>query len=228
VELVEQLKVSESLIKTYKHDWTLQYGRTYQEWVYEKAKRLKNVLTYFYSKQKPIDVEYLISSVYRERLENVRLILWKPVKKQLTNHKPSPFIKSFINYLLDRLIEDGYLFHGWIVELHDRMRVKDVDIPFETKTFRTYSFGLFHKIVEIHDKLTIKDVKIEYEPTPIKIQRYPKLVIVELRERIGISDIEKPLEYGVQPKETTIDFEERLREIPSLEYLVDISTWKDS
>jgi hypothetical protein len=228
VELTDTVKVAETLYKAYIHSWTLWYGRTYQEWIDEKAKRLWNALNYFYIKKIPIDIQYLLHTVYRERLWDFRKYSWKPIDDHLTNHKPSPFMKSFINYLLERLVEDGYLMYGWIVECHDRIRVSDAYTPLEVERFRIYSVGLYSKVVEVYDCLRIVDAKLEYMPTPVKITKVPMHITVELRDSIYIDDVNAGFEASAIPPETKTKYVKGLIRMPSIEYLKDLCTWKDT
>jgi len=91
--------------------YTLRYGLTYDEWVEEKAKRVRECLLAFYTSNAPVDIQRLAESVYRERLRRVSKLSWMPIQNRFTDFKPSPFIKNFLTYLLDRLIEDGYITH---------------------------------------------------------------------------------------------------------------------
>jgi hypothetical protein len=217
-----------SLVKAYVWSWTLWYGRTYQEWIDEKAKRLWNALNYFYIKKMPIDTQYLLHTVYRERLWDFKKYSWKPIDEHLTNHKPSPFMKSFINYLLERLVEDGYLMYGWIVECHDRIRVSDAYTPLEAEKFRIYSVELYHKVVEVNDCLRIVDSKLEYMPNPVKITRVPMHITVELRDSIYIDDVNAGFEAIDIPPETKTKYMRGLIRMPSIEYLKDLCTWKNT
>jgi hypothetical protein len=215
------------LVKAYVWSWTLWYGRTYQEWIDEKAERLWNALNYFYTKKMPIDIQYLLHSVYRERLWDFRKYSWKPIDDHLTNHKPSPFMKSFINYLLERLVEDGYLMYGWIVECHDGIRVSDAYTPMKVEKFRIYNIGLYRKIVEVNDCFRIVDSKLEYMPTPVKITKVPMHITVELRDSIYINDVNAGFEASAIPPETKTKYVKGLTRMPSIEYLKDLCTWKN-
>jgi len=89
--------------------YTSWYGRTYEEWVSEKALRIHNYLIYAYQKKMPIDIQYLTLHVYRERLTGVGKWKWKPVKEAFTDFKPSPFMKNFTAFLIERLKTEGYV-----------------------------------------------------------------------------------------------------------------------
>jgi hypothetical protein len=88
--------------------YTLRYGLTYEQWTKIKAKRIHDTLLTFYQKGTPIDLQILAEKVYIERLSGTSKLEWMPVKGSFTDFKPSPFIKNFLNYLISRLIEDGY------------------------------------------------------------------------------------------------------------------------
>ncbi|MCL7390075.1 MAG: hypothetical protein LZ173_09140, partial [Thaumarchaeota archaeon] len=121
--------------------------------------------------------------------------------------------------LLERLVEDGYLMYGWIVECHDRIRVSDAYTPLEVEKFRIYSVGLYHKVVEVYDCLRIADAKFEYMPTPVKITRYPMHITVELRDSIYINDVNAGFEASITPPETKTKYVRGLIRMPSIEYL---------
>jgi len=96
---------------------TTQYDREYYEWITVKANRILSYLDYIYQEQIPLDKQHLAEAIYVERLLGVGSLtharypklLWKPINNQFTNHKPSAFMKSFINFLIDWLIDYGYL-----------------------------------------------------------------------------------------------------------------------
>jgi len=228
LNLIDVVKVTELFRKAYIYSWTLRYGRTYQGWIDEKAKRLWNALNYFYIKKTAIDIQILLHIVYRERLWDFRKRSWKPIDDHLTNHKPSPFMKSFINYLIERLISDGYLMYGWIVECHDRVRVSDAYTPMKVERFRIYSVGLYHKVVEVNDCLRIVDSKLEYMPTAVKKTKVPMHITVELRDSIYIDDVNAVFEASITPPETKTKYVRGLIRMPSIEYLKDLCTWKDT
>jgi len=120
--------------------YTIPYGKTYEEWVDEKARRIQSVLRFLYLRELPIDFQMLAYEVYRERLLGVSKIKWKPLDNRFLDFKPSPFIKNFINYLFFELVDRGYVINGYIVELHDRARTKEVDL--ETSLARPHYDGM--------------------------------------------------------------------------------------
>jgi hypothetical protein len=89
--------------------YTLRYGLTFEQWVVRRAERIRRALEMFYTSNAPVDVQVLAERVYRERLGRVSKLSWMPVKGVLTDFRPSPFIKSFLSFLVDRLILDGYV-----------------------------------------------------------------------------------------------------------------------
>jgi len=212
--------------------YTLRYGRTYEEWVEEKARRIQDVLRFFYVKGLPLDLTFLASVVYKERLMGVGLWRWKPLNDRFLDFKPSPFIKNFINYLIFELVERGYLIHGWLVELRDRVRVSDYERPIETSTVRIYQRGLFQKVVEIRESLSVSDVKAEREPTPLKVSIWEaeagfKMITVEARDTIHVNDEARPIEALVFPKPPIVTYGRRVIKVPSIDELIDLCTWKD-
>ena len=104
--------------------YTLQYKRTYEEWIRIKADRIHQYLVNVYKKNIPIDVQDLTYSIYIERLSphlfngygNIRKYKWKPLGNRFLDFKPSPFIKNFINHLLQTLISKGYVTEAYEVK----------------------------------------------------------------------------------------------------------------
>jgi hypothetical protein len=147
--------------------YTLRYGLTYEEWVAEKAKRIRDCLILFYIKAAPIDLQVLVERVYRERLWGVSKEAWMPVGGCLTDQKPSPFMKNFVNYLFERLALDGYVAYGWVVEARDGVRAVDVGIPSETLTPPPASVAYVRRVVRVpsleylEDLCTYKDPMLE-------------------------------------------------------------------
>jgi len=106
--------------------YTLAYGRSYDEWVREKARRIYSYLYYVWKRKIPIDVQDLAEVVYRERLLGLGTLWgyrvpkyrWKPILEAFTDFKPSPFIKNFLMALIKWLREKGYIDeYGIVVRL---------------------------------------------------------------------------------------------------------------
>jgi len=95
--------------------YTYRYGRSYEEWVDENSMRIWRCLMQLYYGGFPLDIQMLTYNVYRERLEKVSKTYWKPVLGFLLDRKPSAFIKNFIDYLIRRMVEDGYAYIEYIV-----------------------------------------------------------------------------------------------------------------
>ena len=97
-----------------------QYNRTYQEWKREEAQRILEILTIYFNNKKPINLNDLILHVYRERLSKASFESYRAIEKnqsfRLLDKKPSPFIKNFCYYLLERLSQDNYLEKGYWYE----------------------------------------------------------------------------------------------------------------
>jgi len=222
ITLMDTIKVDETFRKAYIYSWTLRYGKTYQEWIEEKAKRIRDVLAFFHARRMPIDIQHLIHMVYRERLLDFGKLLWKPIDEHLTDHKPSAFIKSFTRYLIEKLASDGYLIYGWLVECHDKTRISDAYIPIEASTVRIYGIGIYSKIVELNDHSKLADVKVELKPAPMKVTRLPMKTIIELRDYIGVDDEKAKLEAAILPPKTKTTYMRRVTSIPSIEYLKNI------
>jgi hypothetical protein len=224
VGVADRVAVAEQFRKLYVYSWTLRYGRTYQEWVEEKAKRLWDALHYFYAKKAPLELQHLMHAVYRERLWDFRKRSWRPVDDRLTDRKPSAFIKAFVRYLMERLASDGYLVYGWAVECRDRLRASDAYAPLEVSKFRIYSVGLYRRIVEVCDQLKATEPRVEVALAPVKISRYPMRVVVELRDAVSATEV--GFATAVAPPEPKATYARGLVRMPSLEYLKDLCTWK--
>ena len=99
------------------YGYTLQYGREYYTWIEVKANRILNYLNYIYWKHLPLDRQKLAEAIYIEKLLGIGTLnhyrysklMWKPINNQFTDFKPSPFIKNFINFLIEWLINNNYL-----------------------------------------------------------------------------------------------------------------------
>ena len=143
-----------------------------------------------------------------------------PVKGSFTDFKPSPFIKNFLNYLISRLIADGYLLYGWHIEAYDRTRI--VEPQLYVTTARTYSVGLHNKIVELRDTVTVEDTRVETAREDVKIKRFPKWAIVELRDSTHVSDSTEDI---LNPPPTKVTYQTKLTSVPTLEYLETLCTW---
>ena len=63
--------------------YTQVYGRTYEEWAEEKAKRILEVLRIFYLKGIPLDVQYFMKRLYWERLFYEGKYRWKQLRVDL-------------------------------------------------------------------------------------------------------------------------------------------------
>jgi hypothetical protein len=90
-----------------------QYGKTYENWKQEQAKRILEILTIYFKNQKAINLNDLILHVYQERLSKASFLGFRAIEKnqsfRLNDKKPSPFIKNLCNFLLEKLSDDGYL-----------------------------------------------------------------------------------------------------------------------
>jgi len=212
--------------KLYAWSWTLRYGRTYQQWVDEKAKRLRDALHYFYARRVAIDLQHLIHAVYRERLWDLRKRSWRPVDDRLADRKPSAFIKGFARYLVERLVSDGYLVYGWVVECRDRAGISDARAPLEASKFRVYSVGLYQRVVEVGDQLKTAEPEVETALAPVRISMYPMRAVVELRD--AMSATEAGFWASAAPPEPKATYARGLVRMPSLEYLKDLCAWKPS
>jgi hypothetical protein len=158
--------------------------------------------------------------VYIERLWKKSKLSWMPVKGNFTDFKPSPFIKNFLNYLINRLVADGYILYGWCIEAYDRTRI--VEPPLDVTTSRIYSIGLHRKIIEIRDTVTVEDTHVKIARADVKIKRFPKWDIVEVRDSTHVSD---STESTIQPPPTKATYQTKLTSVPTLEYLENLCAW---
>jgi hypothetical protein len=240
VRLVDQiiesnLKIISELVKTneflekiskkpFGKPYTALYGLTYDEWIDEKAKRIRDCLRMFYTSSTPIDIQTLAELVYRERLRNSSKLYWMPVKGEFTDSKPSPFIKKFITYLINKLVEDGYIVFGWQIEIYDKIRVSEQRV--DTIKSRIYSIGLWQKILEISDNAKLLEQSFETLLQPIKVKKYWRYTYLEIREAIRVSERRRALETIVNPPKTKTVYAKHVLKIPTLYYLKDLCEWK--
>jgi hypothetical protein len=206
--------------------YTLRYGLTYEQWVEEKAKRIRSCLQMFYASNAPVDLQILAEQTYRERLWRTSKLLWMPIKGAFTDLKPSPFIKNFLTYLIARLAADGYIVCGWLVEAHERARASDPTV--EASRARIYSAGMRGRVVEVGDSARASEPSLEARPQPIKIVRQLSRTYVEIREAARASDLARGVEAAAGPPPAKATYARRVLKVPPLEYLRELCTWKDA
>jgi len=142
--------------------YTQQYNRTYENWKQEQAKRILDILTIYFINQNPINLNDLILHVYHERLSKASFLGFRAIEKnqsfRLNDKKPSPFIKNFCYYLLERLSQDNYLEKGYWYEyelINDNLVLVDYGEFYKVKALPSLDY-----LVSI---ITWKDPKeIEY------------------------------------------------------------------
>ena len=212
--------------------YTKRYGKTYQEWAEEKAKRILEVLRMCYLKGIPLDVQYLMKRLYWERLFYEPKWKWKPISGRFTDFKPSPFMKNFVRYLLEKLLSEGYLYIKWEVSAQDRVRALDTSRSLEVERVRIVRKWVHRREVEIREKVRALEPRLEILRTPLKILDFtptlhPRRVIVEAREVLYVKEPEKPLMVETGKLPPTITYYIVVKKLPSLDYLVDLCTWKN-
>jgi len=210
--------------------YTYAYGRSYDEWVEEKARRVQRALSYAFQRGVDLDLSMLAYEVYRERLAGVGMFRWRPVGGRFLDFKPSPFIKNFIGYLVSRLVEGGFISYGWVVEARDRARVGDVCAPSSRDVVRVYRPGLFSRVVEVSDGLRASDFKVEGFPTLLKVHLFRTklgtgLALVEARDVVYA--VEGAVEACVSPKPPVSWYGRRVLRVPDIDTLKDICRWRD-
>jgi len=170
--------------------YTLRYGKTYEEWAEEKAKRIYNTLKYYYEKKEPVRLKDLVFQVYRERLIGVPILRWKPVFEIFTDFKPSPFMKNFIKYVIEQLKYAGFLRTYFIVEAVDITCVNDI----KTENIKISKQPPANYIAEMGDTVTVRDTPRE-QKTPPKT----KITRMDMVERLPPYDFIKNLCYWKDP-----------------------------
>ena len=225
VKAIDQIEKAAYIKPKPEIPYTIRYGLTYEQWVEEKAKRVRECLEKFYTSNAPIDLQTLAEQTYRERLKKLSKLSWMPVKGAFTDFKPSPFIKNFLTYLVSKLIEDGYIIQGWRIEAYERARASEQTL--EASKARIYSIGLRSKIVEVAEEVKASEPSLETQLQPIKITQYPLHTYIEIREATHVSDTKRASEALAEPPATKATYAKRVLKIPSLEYLKDLCTWKE-
>jgi len=180
----------------------------------------------------PLDVQYLMKRLYWERLFYEPKWKWKPISGRFTDFKPSPFMKNFVRYLLERLLSEGYLYIKWEVEASDRVRALDTSRDLEIEKVRIIKKWVHRREVEIREKVRALEPRLETLRTPLKILDFtptlhPRRVIVEARDIVSVKEPEKPLMVETGKVEPTITYYIVVKELPSLDYLVELCTWQN-
>jgi len=206
--------------------YELGYGLMYEEWVEEKAERIRGCLREFYVSGAPIDLQVLAERVYRERLMRTSKPSWMPIRDRFTDLKPSPFIKNFLAHLIARLAVDGYIMCGWLVEAHERARASDLTV--EASKARIYSAGMRGRVVEVADGARASEPSLEVRLQPVKVVRQLSRTYVEIREAARASDLARGVEAAAGPPATEVTYARRVLKVPPLEYLRELCTWKDA
>ena len=127
--------------------YTQQYNRTYENWKQEQAKRILDILTIYFINQNPININDLILHVYHERLSKASFEQFRAIEKnnsfRLNDKKPSPFIKNFCSFLLERLSQDNYLEKGYWYEyelINDNLVLVDYGEFYKVKALPSLSY----------------------------------------------------------------------------------------
>jgi hypothetical protein len=197
----------------------------YEEWVEVKARRIRECLSMFHVSGAPVDLQTIAERVYRERLRRASKMSWMPIKDRFTDFKPSPFIKSFINYLVSRLVEEGYMIYGWLVEAYDRARVADTALDISRS--RVYSVGIWNKFLEVSDGVRVCDPRVEWFPSPVRVEGVAGRFVVEARDVTRVSDEAVRSEAVFGSPATRAVYARRVVRVPSLEFLRDVCTWRN-
>jgi len=152
--------------------WLQHYGKTYDQWVREKAARIHGYLEHVYHHGRTIDDQELIEHVYIERIMGIaspdyplRKYLWRPVKGRLTGFKPSPFMKNFTAYLIQELKLRGYLFTGYIVEIAEQIRTTDERPSPAPKALPKVSIEWINKLIGLPTKEELEEI-CRWRPDP--------------------------------------------------------------
>jgi len=105
--------------------YTLAYGLEFSDWVRLKSQRIRDCLIEFYERNQAIDINYLITKVYFRRISPEPFSHWRAIDGHLLDFKPSPFIKSFVTYVLQELANQGYLKRRAFVEITESLKLSE-------------------------------------------------------------------------------------------------------
>ena len=152
--------------------WLQHYGKTYEQWVEEKADRIHRYLEHVYFQERTIDPQELIEHVYLERIKGIaspdypiRKYLWKPVTGRLTDFKPSPFIKNFVAHLIEQLKARGYLLSGYVVEIAESIRATDEPPAPQVEYLPRVTIEWVDKLIALPTKEELMEI-CRWEPDP--------------------------------------------------------------
>ncbi|RLG89649.1 MAG: hypothetical protein DRO36_07450 [Candidatus Hecatellales archaeon] len=141
-------------------------------------------------------------------------------------------MKNFVRYLLEKLLSEGYLYIKWEVSAQDRVRALDTSRSLEVERVRIVGKWVHRREVEIKEKVRALEPRLEILRTPLKILDFtptlhPRRVIVEAREVLYVKEPEKPLIVETGKLQPTITYYIVVKELLTLDYLVDLCTWKN-
>jgi len=105
--------------------YTLVYGKSYEEWINERAKRIRNYLNDCFLRNQEINLFDFAYYVYHERLSLESFSKWKPYENRFLDLKPSPFIKNYLLFVIERLREDGYVQASFSVEIVETLTLTE-------------------------------------------------------------------------------------------------------
>jgi hypothetical protein len=149
--------------------YTLSYDKSYETWVRERAERIVKVLTEFFVKQEPLDFNYLMQSVYHERLESVSFSAWKSFLaydlEYFSNFKPSPFILNYLKFVVYALVELDYL-----IQIPYLYKVINIGTEEEPKWLALFYYKYF--VVKLPSVELIESLPSIFDPSSL----YLKLV----------------------------------------------------
>jgi hypothetical protein len=149
--------------------YTLAYSKTYEAWTKERAERIVKVLREFYLKQEPLDFNYLMQSVYHERLQEVSFCAWQSFLaydlEYFNNSKPSPFILNYLKFVVYCLVELDYL-----IQIPYLWKVVNVGTEEEPKWLALFYYKYF--VVKLPSVELIESLPQLFDPQSL----YLKLV----------------------------------------------------
>ena len=105
--------------------YTISYGRSYEDWVRERAKRIHEYLKMAYDKGGIVELKDLVRYVYFGKLGGSYGLDWGPVLGFLSDFRPSAFIKNLVEHVILGLCELDYLKERFIIEGHGLTRVAE-------------------------------------------------------------------------------------------------------
>jgi len=148
--------------------YTLAYGRTYNEWIEERARRIRSYLELCYSRNQEINLFDFCYSVYHERLSLESPSFWRPYENQFQDFKPSPFIRNYLLFVIERLRELGFIKAQFELQITDSLTLSETFQEESTSSSNSNNQEIVRVIphffvVQIPSIEVLKSLSYEYE-----------------------------------------------------------------